>query len=291
MSDKATMPKNLDLMWPTLCALETLGGSASLHELDDQVSTDLGLTDEVLEVLHGDGPQTKFANNCGWARTKLRKVGAVNTTGSGIWTITEFGRLVQSEDVLRELEKEQRRSDRSRRTKAEQRGGYPAESSELEDPDAASEESGVESWQGDLIRTLLQLKPDSFERLCQRLLREHGFDQVKVTGRSGDGGIDGTGVLRVNLLSFHVIYQCKRYKGTVGPGSIRDFRGALAGRADKGLFITTGTFSKEAKREADRDGATAIDLIDGEKLCKLLEEKHLGVVKETVIKPSFFDEL
>ena len=139
------------------------------------------------------------------------------------------------------------------------------------------------------------MKPDAFERLCQRLLREHGFTRVEVTGRSGDGGIDGTGVLRVNLLSFHVNYQCKRYAGTVGPGSIRDFRGALAGRADKGLFITTGRFTKDAEREAVRDGAMAIDLINGDELCGLLRDKALGVVIETVERvtpdPGFFDAL
>ena len=159
-----------------------------------------------------------------------------------------------------------------------------------------------------------------------------------MTGRSGDGGIDGTGVLRVNLLSFHVNYQCKRYAGTVGPGSIRDFRGALAGRADKGLFITTGRFTKapqsrsgaslplragaasgpatptlhgptaagryapsgvcsmqEAEREAVREGAMAIDLIDGVELCGLLRDKGLGVVTQTVERvepdPGFFDTL
>lgn len=107
-----------------------------------------------------------------------------------------------------------------------------------------------------------------------------------MTGRSGDGGIDGTGVLRVNLLSFHVNYQCKRYAGTVGPGSIRDFRGALAGRADKGLFITTGRFTREAEREAVRAGATAIDLIDGEQLCVVTER-----VERVTADRVFFDTL
>ena len=161
--------------------------------------------------------------------------------------------------------------------------------------DSADESSEEESWRAALLGILREMKPDAFERLCQRLLREHGFTRVEVTGRSGDGGIDGTGVLRVNLLSFHVNYQCKRYAGTVGPGSIRDFRGALAGRADKGLFITTGRFTKDAERGAIRDGAMAIDLINGDELCGLLRDKGLGVVTETVERvtpdPSFFDAL
>jgi restriction system protein len=139
------------------------------------------------------------------------------------------------------------------------------------------------------------LRPDAFERLAQRLLRESGFTKVEVTGRSGDGGIDGTGVLRVNLLSFHVLFQCKRYNGTVGAGVVRDFRGAMVGRADKGLIVTTGTFSPEAKREATRDGAPAIDLLDGEALCDLLKDLRIGVdvkqAEEVTLDEAAFRDL
>ena len=287
MRQPAEMPRPADLMWPTLRALERLGGSASIRELDDRVSTDLGLPEAILDVLHGDGPQTKFANRCGWARTLLRGIGAVDNSARGVWAITEAGRRIGSADEVRELVRRQRRESHSGSSKARE---------ELDNADdSADESSEEESWRAALLGILREMKPDAFERLCQRLLREHGFTRVEVTGRSGDGGIDGTGVLRVNLLSFHVNYQCKRYAGTVGPGSIRDFRGALAGRADKGLFITTGRFTKDAEREAVRDGAMAIDLINGDELCGLLRDKGLGVVTETVERvtpdPSFFDAL
>jgi restriction system protein len=126
------------------------------------------------------------------------------------------------------------------------------------------------------------LTPGAFERLSQRLLRESGFIKVEVRGKSGDGGIDGVGVLRVNLVSFQVYFQCKKWKGSVGAKEIRDFRGAMQGRADKGLFITTGHFTSQASDEATRDGATAIDLIDGDRLCDLLKEKGLGITTETI---------
>ena len=287
MRQPAEMPRAANLMWPTLRALERLGGSASIRELDDRVSTDLDLTDAMLDVMHGDGPQTEFYNRCGWARTRLRGIGAVANSARGVWTITEAGRRIGSADEVRELARRQRREYR----------GDPHKAREEPDTadDSADESSEEESWRAALLGILREMKPDAFERLCQRLLREHGFTRVEVTGRSGDGGIDGTGVLRVNLLSFHVNYQCKRYAGTVGPGSIRDFRGALAGRADKGLFITTGRFTKDAEREAVRDGAMAIDLIDGDELCGLLRDKGLGVVTETVQRvtpdPGFFDAL
>ncbi|WP_133065093.1 restriction endonuclease, partial [Flavimaricola marinus] len=124
------------------------------------------------------------------------------------------------------------------------------------------------------------------------LLREAGFTKVEVRGKSGDGGIDGVGVLRVNLVSFQVYFQCKRWKGSVGSKEIRDFRGALQGRADKGLFITTGHFTSQASDEATRDGAIAIDLIDGDRLCELLKENRLGVTTEMIervsINPEWF---
>lgn len=139
------------------------------------------------------------------------------------------------------------------------------------------------------------MQPAAFERLCQRLLREAGFTKVDVTGRSGDGGIDGSGVLRMNLVSFQVIFQCKRWQGAVGPGVVRDFRGAMVGRADKGLIITTSTFTADARKEATRDGAPAIDLVDGEALCDLLRDLKLGVttrlVPEIEITEDFFRDI
>jgi restriction system protein len=98
-----------------------------------------------------------------------------------------------------------------------------------------------------------------------------------VKGRSGDGGIDGIGVLRVQLVSFHVLFQSKRWRDSVGASVVRDFRGAMIGRADKGLIITTGNFTADARREATRDGAPAIDLVDGDTLCDLLKAYKIGI--------------
>lgn len=127
------------------------------------------------------------------------------------------------------------------------------------------------------------MSPDAFERLVQRVLRESGFIQVEVIGKSGDGGIDGRGIMRLGgLLSFQVIFQCTRYRGSVSSDKIRDFRGAMVGRADKGLVITTGNFTKDAVREATRDGAPTIDLVDGDSLVDKLKEHGLGVTTKLV---------
>jgi restriction system protein len=160
--------------------------------------------------------------------------------------------------------------------------------------DSGADDSG---WIEALLQVLRTMDPAAFERLAQRLLRESGFVKVEVTGKSGDGGIDGSGVLRMNLISFQVLFQCKRYQGSVSAGTVRDFRGAMQGRADKGLIITTANFTAEARKEATRDGAPSIDLIDGESLCQLLKEKELGVrvrpvvTEEVTILPEFFDEI
>ena len=279
------LPTYEDLLWPTLKALEDQGGSASIQELSDHVARQLMLTDEVLEVLHKEGPQSEVDYRAAWARTHLKYLGAVDNTSRGVWTITEVGRGVRTEKRLRELNRQERanRRDQDRQTRS-----IPPQNEEDDTVEA-------QSWRDALLQIVLGMSPDAFERLSQRILRESGFTKVEVTGRSGDGGIDGAGVLRVNLISFHVRFQCKRYAGSVGAPEIRDFRGAMVGRADKGLFITTGGFTKDAEREAVRDGAPAIDLIDGMDLCDLLRNLELGVRTETVKvvtpKPEFFEGL
>lgn len=154
------------------------------------------------------------------------------------------------------------------------------------DPEPEVEVEDNVDWQSKLLAAMGAMSSDGFERLAQRLLREAGFTKVEVRGKSGDGGIDGVGVLRVNLVSFQVYFQCKKWVGSVGSKEIRDFRGAMQGRADKGLFITTGRFTAQASDEATRDGATAIDLIDGPRLCDLLKERGLGVRTEMVEQVS-----
>ena len=113
---------------------------------------------------------------------------------------------------------------------------------------------------------------------------------MEVTGRTGDGGIDGRGIAKIHgFMSFHVLFQCKRYKGSVAAGEVRDFRGAMVGRADKGLFITTGSFTPAAIKEATRDGAPPIDLVDGGELAEKLKELGLGVKTDMVERISVDD--
>ena len=269
------IPPYSKLLWPTLQVLKLRGGSASIRELEEDVASLLRLPDDILETPHGNGPQSEVNYRAAWARTHLKQIGAVENPSRGVWTITDRGRSIESDDELIDLDKKQRTNQQGRRPQAVNRDTTTDTDGDV----------GELSWQDSLLAVLRCMAPDAFERLCQRLLRESGFIKVEVSGRSGDGGIDGAGVLRVNLLSFHVRFQCKRYSGSVGAPEVRDFRGAMVGRADKGLFITTGRFTGDAEREAVRDGAPAIDLINGMELCDLLKNLRLGVSTETVEVP------
>jgi restriction system protein len=282
------VPKYHQLMNPLLEALRDLGGSGSIEEIYEKVAENLRLPEEVLNVPHDPekSTQTEVQYRLAWARTYLKKYGLLENSSRGVWSITPEKRHVQKVDaqaVVRTV-REMNRKERELRAAEE-----PSEASV---GDYAPEE--VRSWRTTLHHVLTQkLSSDAFERLVKRLLRESGFVHVEVTGRSGDGGIDGKGIARLSgLLSFHVIFQCKKYQGTVSASHIRDFRGAMVGRADKGLFITTGTFTRDAIREATRDGAPPIDLIDGDQLADKLKELRLGikteVVEEVTIDESWF---
>jgi restriction system protein len=163
---------------------------------------------------------------------------------------------------------------------------------DVEEEDAAPTEI-PQGHKEQLLNVLRQLPPSGFERLCQRLLRESGFEQIEVTGRTGDGGIDGIGIVKVNaFVTFKVLFQCKRYARGVSCGQVRDFRGAMQGRADKGIIVTTGTFTKDAHAEAVRDGVPPIELVDGEQLVELFEELELGLMprKTYDVDATFFEQ-
>jgi restriction system protein len=264
------------LMLPLFTALKELGGSASIAEIDEYVGEHSGLSAELLDLPHNaeKSNQTEFQYRLAWARTYLKKADLIENSSRGVWVITPDKRDVPTFDPaeivrhVRELHK-QERAERNQDDDLSDADDVPAE---------------TDAWRQTLHQVLTtEIDPAAFERLVQRLLRESGFIHVEVTGRSGDGGIDGKGIARINgMLSFHVHFQCKRYQGSVSASHIRDFRGAMVGRADKGLFITTGTFTRDAIRESTRDGAPPLDLIDGDQLADKLKELNLGIETQLV---------
>jgi len=282
---KAKGPEFIRFFKPILQILKQSGGSGTTSEVIDRAIELLQIPESEQEVALKNG-QSRVRNQVQWARLYLVRAGYLDSSRRGIWSLTEKGTETElaafdPHDVFQVVQK-----------------GLQAEKKmkELQEPFVdEDDESSVEAtdYKSELLALIKSLPPSGFERLCQRLLRESGFQEVVVTGRSGDGGIDGIGVLQVNpFVTFNVLFQCKRYEGSVTPAHIRDFRGAMMGRADKGIVITTGTFTLDAKKEARRDGVPAIELVAGEDLVRLFEDLELGLLPRRTfeIDRKFFDE-
>jgi restriction system protein len=270
-------------------ALRTLGGSGSPDEVRANVASSLSISDKEQNELMSSG-NSRFDNQVAWARFYLAKAGYLDASRRGVWTLTEKGRNAHlTHQAAVQLFKDTHKVWGGPRRDRVADGQEPSEDSS---PEAIAEPE-LSQHRDKLLALLKGLPPNGFERLCQRLLRESGFQQVTVTGRSGDGGIDGNGVVEVNpFVSFRVLFQCKRYDGSVAPSHVRDFRGAMAGRADKGIILTTGTFTSEARKEAVRDGVPPIELVDGEKLVDLFERLELGLKPQRAysIDDAFFED-
>lgn len=282
---KAKGPEFIRFFKPILQILKQSGGSATTAEVIDRAIENLGIPESEQEVTLKNG-QSRIRNQVQWGRLYLVRAGYLDSSRRGIWSLTEKGAQADlaTFDAYAVFQLVQKGLQAEKKEK------------ELEEPfiDERDESSAeAADYKSELLALIKSLPPSGFERLCQRLLRESGFQEVVVTGKSGDGGIDGIGVLQVNpFVSFNVLFQCKRYQGSVTPSQVRDLRGAMAGRADKGIMMTTGTFTVEAKKEARRDGAAPIELVAGEDLVKLFEDLELGLLPRRTfeVDRKFFDE-
>ena len=308
MADTPAVPSYLEMLYPTLQALDRLGGSGTKDEIDQEAVRIMGLTDEQLAVeFPPEATQkgSKVIHRLAWARTYLKKFEAVDNSRRGVWTLEAPGRKylelnpTEGAKALRLADSEVRRQNRARRVEAGAAVGVDVSVQPTQDPEEepVADETEVVAldWKARLLERLFDLSPDAFERLAQRLLRVAGFKNVEVLGRSNDGGIDGVGLYRPSLVSFPIFFQCKKWRGSVVPDKVRDFRGAMSGRGEKGLLIITSTFTAEAKREARRDGAPPVELIDGDDLCDLLKEYAVGVTTRMVeavdLDEAFFSDL
>lgn len=284
------LPTYDELMFPTIEALKEEGGASRNQEVVLAVAIRLDLTDEHLEVRYETSGRPIFADRISWALSYLKMGGAADNSKRGVWALTESGWNIETEEQIKSLLKDIM-SEKSRPSSPR------SNEQSLENLDLGLDEElspDGEHWKGRLLQQLLDMTPSAFERLTQRLLREAGFRDVEVLGQPGDGGIDGVGMYRLSLVSFPIFFQCKRHKGSVSSGTVRDFRGAMVGRGEKGLLVTTGTFTRGAREEASRDGAPPVDLIDGDDLCDLLKEYELGIqtrmVEEVDLNPDFFSQ-
>lgn len=275
----------------TLQALHKLGGSATIHEIHDEVVAILELSDEEIALPHGPRPNspTDIKYRLGWVRTWLKHYGLLENSSKGVWSLTRQGRGITVVDA-KEVDRVVQAKIRKEKESPKKADVSLDDSKDLLEIDGTARE---ETWRNTLNDVLTNMDPTAFERLCQRILRESGFTQVEVTQASHDGGIDGKGILQVNdFLSFRVVFQCKRYSGSVGPDVVQKLRGAMPGSADRGLIVTTGHFTQGAIKEATHEHKSPIELVDGEELLNRLKELELGVKTEMVeritVDPDFF---
>lgn len=295
---KNISPTYTELIVPTYEALKQLGGSGTNNEIYERVIVNLNLSDEVLDEPHlGSINQSEVEYQLAWARTYLKNYGIIVNSARSVWSITSeyaSGLTVSAKEIVTftvQRNAKKREMAKNNVIQVEQLG-KPQD--DIQNNDEVEFPDEVKPWRQQLANVLQNMDPYGFERLSQRLLRECGFTQVAVTKKSGDGGIDGIGKLKINgIVSFNVAFQCKRYKGLVSSGDIRDFRGSLTTDIEKGIFITTGSFSKAAKDEATTPGKKQIDLIDGDEFISKLAEYSIGVkeVKTYEIDEDFFSKI
>lgn len=278
LRDKYSFEK---LIEATFLALKEKGNSASNTEIVDKVTEILNIDDKILEILHANTQKSELEYQLAWARTYLKSFGIITNSSRGVWSITpEFAKFanINPQEIIDKKIKENKQKDKVLEQKLE----YIEENEEFQ------------TWKNRLFKILTNMNPFAFEILAQRLLRECGFVDVEVTKKTGDGGIDGTGKFKLNgIFTFNVAFQCKRYSGSVSASAIRDFRGSLTTDIEKGLFITTGSFTRDAKEEAMKSGKKQIDLIDGEDFMEKLAQYGLGLkeIKDYEIDEKFFNNI
>lgn len=280
--NKNDVPNYPMLIEATFVALRALGGSGKNDEINRKAAEILNLSDDILEIMHANTNLTEVDYRLAWARTHLKNYGAISNSKRSVWVI---------ENAFTDIDKVNGSEVFRRRASTPAMSPQPVPTTNINDDDADDTPEEVKTWRTHLHNVLLQMNPYAFERLTQRLLRECGFSEVQVTKKSGDGGIDGTGKLKINgIFTFNIAFQCKRYQGTVGASEIRDFRGSLTTDIEKAVFITTGTFSKPAIEEAATSGKQQIDLMDGEEVLSKLAELQIGVteVRDYQIDEGYF---
>jgi restriction system protein len=284
MTVSTSSPKFHRFFPSVLMALHALGGSAKNQEITKWVLASHDASETDLEDKLNSGA-SRIINEISWAKVYLQKFGLIMNSGRGVWALTELAQKQSVSGISFPVLWKEMRQKMGKRSK------LPAVTMNVDVAGSLSVDPDLEIG-ALLIKTLKTLSPSGFEQFCQRLLREYVFENVEVTGKSGDGGIDGIGILRLNpLVGVKVVFQCKRFDAAITPSAIRDFRGAMSGRTDKGLFLTTSRFTADAQKEAARDGVVPIELVDGEKLAELMIQMKLGVRERFVvdIDPTFFN--
>jgi restriction system protein len=297
---RADLPTYDTLILPTLRAVEALGGSARGREITAQVLADIGANEEQLGLTYETRPKSVLIDRVDWARSYATLGGALDRPSRGLFVLTALGKeilaLPEAEGFERTAKLDREVRARPRPQKANARPVVDAEDGEataaaeaLEEVEHGADED--QSWRETLLRRLHQLSPDSFEEFVVFLLRTFGMELHRVGG-TGDEGIDGIGLAPISpVLSSRVAVQAKRYDPTssIGREVVALFqRDAAAAGAERAVLVTLGRFSPAARKAATVATPT-VNLIDGERLCDLIEQQGLGVRSVPLVDEQWFD--
>lgn len=302
------VPDYQSLMLPVL--ISAADGEIAIADARDRIAESLGLSAEVLNEMLPSGRQSLFSNRVSWARTYLSHAGLLETTRWGHFRITERGRELLRENPERidnsflagrynefvEWRQRGYEAYRERNSNEGQRRDERAEELTPEERLEADHATLSATLREELLERLIGATPAYFEQVIVDLLVKMGYgggraEMGHAVGRSGDGGIDG--IVKEDPLGLDAVYlQAKRYSrgNAVGPGDVRNFSGALDDKGTtKGLFVTTSSFSKEARDYVGRI-AKRIILIDGQELAELMIKYNVGVRTRAVYEVKRIDE-
>lgn len=287
-----TIPDYQTLMLPVL-RLASDGNEHKFSKAVEELADEFNLSTEERNELLPSGSQAVFNNRVGWARSYLKQAGLLASPKRGFFTITQQGAELLATNPSRIdaptleqfpefIEFKSRKKERGEEDQTELLQTSEQESTLTPEDSLASAYNKLRSaLESEILVAVKESSPSFFERVVVDLLVKMGYggnrqDAGRALGKSGDGGIDG--IINEDRLGLDVIYiQAKRWEGVVGRPEIQKFAGALQGqRARKGVFITTSSFTKEAREYASVI-ETKIILIDGEHLSKLMAEHNVGV--------------
>ena len=286
------LPSYSELIYPTLRAVEALGGSAQGREITAQVLADIGATEDELEITYESRPKPVLIDRIDWARSYATLGGALERPRRGLYALTPLGKDILSlpEDQARERVQ---RLDREVRARRPARTTTAAQDSEVAEelPPVTDEGVATLGWRDVLLNRLHRLSPEGFEAFVIYLLKTFGMELTRVGG-SGDEGIDGIGLAPLSpVLSTRVAVQAKRYEpsSSLGREVVALFqRDAAAAGAERAVLVTLGRFSPAARKAATVATPT-VNLIDGDRLCDLIEQQEIGLRKVPQVSEGWFD--
>lgn len=292
---EVSLPSVKELYNPVLCALHNLGGEGTNQSIDAEVSRILSLSEEQLSVEYKSRRTSVVLDRIGWARSHLKIAGLLDSPRRKTWALTKLGMSTTKLDP-----REVGRAIRKGRTPRENTGqpkpkNIHLDTDSLARADVAEVFQSADAWQDELHDILHGMSPQSFARFFEHIFREEGIDQVEVVNTSGNGEIEGT-MVSGGFLSFRVAFRFTTRNNLIGSQEVDRFRRFVqSSRADKGILITTGSYTQEAIRDSMRRPNPTIELLDGEQFLERLKERSLGIttrqviVEQVVVDRSFFD--